>query len=116
MTSNYAKHQSDIDAISRRSFMQLAIAGALAMPADMQLLSAARASEPKKGGRFRLGVSGSNTGDSLDPARLGTGMQMNVSLFGAVYNNLMEIAPDGKLIGELARENGRQNVLDACIK
>src|SRR4030095_6257348 len=56
---------------------------------------------PKKGGRFRLGLTG-NTTDSLDPATFGGSGVINLGLWGATYNNLTEIAPDGSLVGELA--------------
>jgi len=58
--------------------------------------------EPKRGGRFRLGVSGANTGDSYDPATWGTSAIINLGLWGGVYNNLMEIGADDQLTPELA--------------
>jgi peptide/nickel transport system substrate-binding protein len=57
---------------------------------------------PRRGGRFRLGVSGANTGDAHDPATWGTSAIVNMGLWGAVYNNLMEIGPDNQLVPELA--------------
>lgn len=56
---------------------------------------------PKKGGQFRLGSTG-NVGDSHDPATWGTSGIVNIGLWGAVYNNLTEIAPDGRVVPELA--------------
>ncbi|MGE0239084.1 MAG: ABC transporter substrate-binding protein [Parvibaculaceae bacterium] len=61
-----------------------------------------RAAEPKKGGSFRLGMVGANTNDSHDPTTWGTSGLINVGLWGAVYNNLTEVGPDGKLVPELA--------------
>ncbi len=88
---------------SRREFMQTAMAAGMTISAtEMLFRSSVQAAEPKKGGRFRLGVAGANTTDVLDPATWGTGALMNIGMWGAVYNNLMEVAPDGKLIGELA--------------
>jgi hypothetical protein len=66
----------------------------------------ARAAEPKKGGRFRLGVAGANINDMHDPATWGTSAIVNIGLWGAVYNNLMEVAPDGALVPELAAIGG----------
>jgi peptide/nickel transport system substrate-binding protein len=57
---------------------------------------------PKKGGRFRLGVSLANTTDEYDPATWGTSAIINIGLWGAVYNNLTEVGPDGQLVSELA--------------
>ena len=58
---------------------------------------------PKKGGRLRLGLSHANTNDDYDPATWGTSLVVNIGLWGAVYNNLVEIAPDGQIVPELAR-------------
>jgi len=57
---------------------------------------------PKKGGRLRLGLSHANTNDDYDPATWGTSAIVNIGLWGAVYNNLVEIAPDGQVVPELA--------------
>ena len=91
-------------AISRRDFVRLAVAGGMSVAAASTLFAtASRAAEaPKQGGRFRLGVAGANTGDSHDPRTWGTSAVVNIGFWGAVYNNLMEIAPDGRLIPELA--------------
>src|SRR5579871_3338649 len=57
---------------------------------------------PKKGGRLRLGLSHANTNDDYDPATWGTSAVVNIGLWGAVYNNLVEIGPDGQIVPELA--------------
>ena len=67
----------------------------------MAAVPRARAAEPRKGGEFRLVASG-NTSDSHDPATWGTSAIINLGLWGAVYNNLTEVAPSGEVIGELA--------------
>lgn len=78
------------------------IAGAVAtMGLGLSPLAFAQGT-PKRGGRFRLGLSHANTGDSHDPASWGTSAVINFGLWGAVYNNLMEIGPDNKLTPELA--------------
>jgi len=89
--------------VSRRDFIRFAVAGGLTIAAaDRLFVSTARAATPKPGGRFRLGVAGVNTTDSHDPATWGTGALTNIGLWGAVYNNLAEVAPDGRLAPELA--------------
>ncbi|MGE0009135.1 MAG: ABC transporter substrate-binding protein [Parvibaculaceae bacterium] len=90
--------------LSRREFVTAAIAAGLTASAANGLFSAAAhaQAQPKKGGRFRLGVAGANTTDVHDPATWGTGALTNIGLWGAVYNNLMEVAPDGQLVSELA--------------
>jgi peptide/nickel transport system substrate-binding protein len=57
---------------------------------------------PKTGGRLRLGLSHANTNDDYDPATWGTSAVVNIGLWGAVYNNLVEIGPDGQIVPELA--------------
>ena len=84
--------------IDRRQMLAGAAAAAL-MPGLAG--QAAAQSTPKKGGRFRLGSTG-NVGDSHDPATWGTSGIVNIGLWGAVYNNLTEIAPDGRIVPELA--------------
>ena len=57
--------------MSRRRFMQDAMAlgvGAIAP----SLYSEAAQAAPKKGGIYRMGLGGANTGDSLDPATTAT--------------------------------------------
>ncbi|MCC7319863.1 MAG: ABC transporter substrate-binding protein [Rubellimicrobium sp.] len=85
--------------ITRRRFGQAALAtgGALLLP----WATAARA-EPKRGGRFRIGTSGTNASESWDPATWGTSANMGIGAFGCVYNNLVEIGADGSLRPELA--------------
>ncbi len=79
----------------------LAVSGAMALALALPRAAAAQPA-PKKGGRFRLGLGGANTTDSHNPATWGTGALTNIGLWGAVYNNLMEVGADGKLTPELA--------------
>jgi peptide/nickel transport system substrate-binding protein len=89
--------------ISRRDFIGLAVsAGLTVAAADRLFVSTAHAATPKQGGRFRLGLAGANTSDSNDPATWGTSALTNIGLWGATYNNLTEVAPDGQLASELA--------------
>ncbi len=87
--------------ISRRRFGQFAVAaGAGAVLASAGSL--ARAAEPKRGGRLRIGAAGANASESWDPASWGLSAIMGLGGYGCVYNNLVEIAPDGTLTPELA--------------
>ena len=85
--------------LNRRDLM---IAGATAALAAGLPLHALAQGAPKRGGRFRLGVSTANSGDSHDPATWGTSIISNMGLWGATYNDLMEIGPDNKVTPELA--------------
>ena len=93
------RNQDRRSGFDRRGLLLGTAAGALAI--GLQSRASAQ-SAPKKGGRFRLGVSHANTGDAHDPATWGTSAVVNIGLWGAVYNNLTEIAANGELISELA--------------
>jgi len=90
---------------SRRRFTQgAAAAGLLAGAGALGLAPNRLAAEtPKKGGVYRMGLSGGNTGESLDPATYGTGI-INHFMIGAVGNCLAEINEKGEAIPELAEE------------
>lgn len=94
MSREYPKHGLD-----RRQILLRGAATALALGLGV---GASAQVSPKPGGRLRLGVSHANTGDENDPATWGTSLIINVELWGAVYNNLTGIAPDGQLVPELA--------------
>ncbi len=89
-------------ALNRRQFIQAAMATGMTVAAAETLYTTVARAEAKQGGHFRLGVQGANTNDSHDPATWGTGAITNIGFWGAIYNNLMEVAPDGKLTPELA--------------
>jgi len=87
--------------ISRRDFIRYAaacgITTALAGPLGATNILAAT---PQKGGRFRMGLSGSSTTSTLDPA---TNFQIMDQLIGRqLHNSLIEISPANKLVPELA--------------
>ena len=87
--------------ISRREFVtQMAALGLTAAIAPSFLTSTAAAATPKKGGRFRVGLAGAATTDSLDPATLPDMMPQTVNR--QLRNSLVEITPDSEPIPELA--------------
>jgi len=88
--------------LDRRQFVQAALASGMTIAAAQSLYATVARAEPKSGGHFRLGVQGANTNDSHDPATWGTGAITNIGFWGAIYNNLMEVAPGGMLTPELA--------------
>ncbi len=87
--------------LSRRQF-GTQVMGATAAGLILPNLSAtaARAATPKKGGILRLAVSEGHTNDSLNPARTGSGTKAILSF--QFRNGLVELAPNGELIGELS--------------
>ncbi len=88
--------------VSRREFLARASALGIAATLSPALLSMpAQAATPKQGGRFRMGVGGGSTTDSLDPATI-TDMMMQVINQGQIRNTLVEIDHEGQPIPELA--------------
>jgi len=85
--------------MSRRDFIQLAMATGIAIPAASTLFSQAKAAEPKKGGTLRLGMEGGSASDSLDPRTYADSVMIAASL--ACMNGLIEFDNDGNPTGEL---------------
>jgi len=87
--------------ITRREFLTRTTALGLAVAVSPTLLSSpVHAAKPKKGGRFRVGLSGSSTTDSLDPATLPDITPQTINT--AIRNRLVEIDHTGSPIPELA--------------
>ncbi|WP_137154422.1 ABC transporter substrate-binding protein [Rhizobium sp. FKL33] len=85
--------------LSRRDFMQLALATGIAIPAASSMFSKAQAAEPKKGGTLRLGMEGGSASDSLDPRTYADSVMIAASL--ALMNCLVEFDSEGNPTGEL---------------
>lgn len=86
-----------VNSVNRRQFMQAAGAGAaaLALPG-----ASAWAATPKQGGRFRYGLGGASTDDTLDGA-LTTDFFMQ-TVEGVIRNELTEINHKNEVIPQLA--------------
>ena len=70
-----------IGRISRRQFLRrLSILGLAGTVSPALWKSMAHAETPKKGGNFRIGLTGGSTAESLDPATYGTGVINHLSL------------------------------------
>ncbi len=88
--------------LSRRRFMEGALAMGLAVPAAQGLMAQAQAATPKRGGAFRQALTGGGSSDSLDPQTILDSYMINVN--NQLRGHLTEIAPDGSLRGDLASE------------
>jgi len=85
--------------MSRRDFVQLAIASGLTVAASQALFASAARAAPKKGGFFRVALGHGNTTDTLDPATwnnsfdgdLGQGITANML---CAINTKNEVVPD----------------------
>ena len=88
-------------AMSRRAFL-LRGSAMMAAGAAMSLPGMARAQgAPVKGGVLRIGQPNASQNDNLDPGSWITGWT-GTSFNGGIYNNLVEILPDGSVAGDLA--------------
>jgi peptide/nickel transport system substrate-binding protein len=87
--------------LSRRDFIQACIAAGLTVPAASALFSRAAHAEPKKGGRFRIGLGHGATTDSLDPATY-LDYYMGTVGWGALGNGLTEFDTKGDVQPDLA--------------
>jgi len=100
ITLDQLKQKLAAGQISRRSFMEGALAvGATVAGAELMMGTALAA--PQKGGTFVQGLTGGATTDSLDPAKSLDTYMINVN-FGQLRNCLTEIGPDNQLRAELA--------------
>jgi peptide/nickel transport system substrate-binding protein len=87
--------------VSRRQFVQLALAAGLtAASAETLFIKAARA-EPKKGGSFRIAVAHGATTDTLDPATYPDQFTGTMG-WGAMGNGLTEMNAKGEVTPDLA--------------
>jgi peptide/nickel transport system substrate-binding protein len=87
--------------VSRRDFVQLAIAAGLTATAANAMFTTAARAEPKKGGHFRMGMGHGATTDSLDPATYPDQMTGTVG-WGSMGNSLTEVDAKGRIIPDLA--------------
>ena len=87
--------------ITRREFLaRVSALGLTAALSPVLLSTPAHAAKPKKGGRFRQGLTGGSTTDSMDPGTIPTTMPMNINW--QIRNSLVEVDYKGNAIPELA--------------
>lgn len=82
-------------ALTRREFMNGALASGVTLAAASALWDRAAAAEPIKGGHLRLGLAGGSTADTLDPSPWGDTFMVVVGY--AVRGGLTEFGADGTL-------------------
>ena len=87
--------------VSRREFVQIALAAGMTVAAAELLFVKTVRAQPKKGGFARIGLAHGATTDSMDPATYpDTGTQ--VPLSGSLSNSLMEVDAKGNVLFDLA--------------
>lgn len=86
--------------LSRREFIQAALALGMSVPVASLLWTRTARAEAKAGGHLRLGLAGGATTDSLDPS---TYTDTVMAMIGyTVRGNLIEVAADGSAVPEIA--------------
>lgn len=86
--------------ISRRQFMEGALAMGMTVAAASTFTADVLAATPKKGGRIRAGIAHGSTTDSLDPGTYENGYMNNLNY--AIHNQIGEVQADGSIAPELA--------------
>ena len=87
--------------ISRRGFIQLALAAGLSAGSAQGLFSQAARAEPRKGGTLRLALGHGATTDTLDPATY-PDQYTGTTMWGTLSNSLVEIDAEGNAVPDLA--------------
>ncbi|PSM15815.1 peptide ABC transporter substrate-binding protein [Nitratireductor sp. StC3] len=87
--------------MSRRDFVQLALAAGVSSTVALGAYSNAMAAEPKKGGHFRLGQSSGSSNDTLDPATWASGFAGVIGI-GIIGDALVDIDASNNAVPALA--------------
>jgi peptide/nickel transport system substrate-binding protein len=87
--------------MSRRDFMQAALAAGFTVAAADKLFVTAARAEPKKGGLFRVALGSGATTDSLDPATFPDTFN-GLWGWGTLRSSLTEVDAKGEITGDLA--------------
>jgi peptide/nickel transport system substrate-binding protein len=87
--------------VSRRDFIQLAVAAGFTVAAGNVMFTKAVRAEPKKGGSARFGLAHGATTDTLDPADYPDTFT-ECAFWGAMSSSLTEVDAKGNVVPELA--------------
>ena len=101
MTLDRLKKLTKTRGLSRREFIQQAIAAGVTVAAAENLFSTMARAEPKKGGRFRLALGSGSTNDTLDPGNIPDTYNQVVA-WGALRSSLTDVTPEGKIVPDIA--------------
>lgn len=87
--------------VTRREFIQFALATGVTVVAAETMFAKALRAEPKRGGSAKFGLAHGATTDALEPGNyLDTGTQ--VPFWGSMSNGLTEVDAKGNIVGDLA--------------
>src|SRR5687767_10565499 len=87
--------------ITRRDFVQYALAAGVSLAAAQHLFITAARAEPKRGGKFRIALGSGATTDSLDPATFPDTFN-GIFGWGSLRGSLTELGADGQIAGDVA--------------
>jgi peptide/nickel transport system substrate-binding protein len=87
--------------VSRRDFIQLAVAAGFTVAAGNTMFTKAVRAEPKKGGSARFGLGHGATTDTLDPVGYPDTFTQ-CAFWGALSNSLTEMDAKGNIVPDLA--------------
>jgi peptide/nickel transport system substrate-binding protein len=97
---SWTKHELTRGRMSRREFVQLAMAAGLSVSAAQTLFTKVRAASPKKGGRLRVAISWGSTTNSLDPATYLDNYMFTIAL--TIGSLLAQVDERGNIGSDLA--------------
>jgi peptide/nickel transport system substrate-binding protein len=99
-TLSWTQHELARGQVSRREFVQLAVAAGLSVSAAQSLFTRAQAASPKKGGRLRVAISWGSTTNSLDPATYLDNYMFTIAL--TIGSLLAQVDERGNIGSDLA--------------
>jgi len=86
--------------MSRRDFVQMAVAAGATVGMAETMFTAAQASDPKRGGHLRLGLRHGNTNDTLNPWYY-PDSSTQVMFWGCLSNSLTQVSDKGDIVLDL---------------
>lgn len=86
--------------MSRRDFVQMAVATGVTVGMAETMFTTAQAQEPKSGGHLRMGLAHGHTNDSLDPAYY-PDTSTQVMFWGNLSNSLTQVDEAGEIVMDL---------------
>ena len=86
--------------MSRRNFVQLAVAAGVTVGMAETMFTTAQAQEPKRGGHLRMGLRHGHTNDSLNPWFY-PDTSTQVMFWGNLSNSLTQVGANGEIVLDL---------------
>ena len=97
--------------VSRRDFVQFAVAAGATVGMAETLFTTAQASEPKRGGHLRMGLRHGSTTDSMNPWYYPDSSTQTM-FWGCLSNSLTQVDANGDIVYDLAESIEFERQLD----